>query len=154
MHRPCVHLLAHFVRRDHLLYIRIRRHSDRIASADVVYSLSESSYSCLHRVIRDQGFEGFIRYLELLREYAHVLHRLRHEMPLCNGQFLYRCVSAELNDFHSVEKRFRDRICRVRGTYEEHIREIIRYVHVVIRERVVLFRVEYFKQSARRTPVV
>ena len=75
-------------------------------------------------------------------------------MAPCNLEFLDRCVSRELNDLHTVEQRFRDCIRRVRRADKQYIRQIIRNIHIMIREAEILLRVEHLEESRSRIAVV
>ena len=74
-------------------------------------------------------------------------------MTLRDLELLARGVALELDDLHTVQQRRRDRVEGVCGAYEEHITQIIRYVHVVIGEGAVLLRIEDLEESARRITV-
>ena len=75
-------------------------------------------------------------------------------MMLCYLELFNRCVTAELYDLHTVQKRLRYSVCSICSAYEQYIRQIIRYIHIMICESVVLFRIQDLKQSTRRAPVV
>ena len=64
-------------------------------------------------------------------------------------QLLFLGVARDLEHFHPVPERRRNRIEHVGGRDEEHLREIERHVEIVIAERVVLLRVEHFEQRRR-----
>ena len=63
-------------------------------------------------------------------------------MTLRDLELLARSVALELDDLHTVQQWRRDRVEGVCRADEEHVTEIIRYVHVVIGEAVVLLRIE------------
>ena len=74
-------------------------------------------------------------------------------MTLRDLELLARSVALELDDLHTVQQRRRDRVEGVCRADEEHVTEIIRYVHVVIGEAVVLLRIEDLEEGARRITV-
>ena len=59
-------------------------------------------------------------------------------------------VALQRNDLHAVLQRRRHGIEHVGRADEQHLRQIERHVEVVIAERVVLLRIERFKQRRRR----
>ena len=60
---------------------------------------------------------------------------------------LLRYVSAHFNKFHTVEQRTRYSVEVVGGCNEEHLREVVVNIKIVVVEGVVLFRVEHLKQG-------
>ena len=59
-------------------------------------------------------------------------------------------VAGELQHFHAVAQRLRDRVQHVGRADEHHVRQVVLDVEVVIEERVVLFRIEHLEQRRRR----
>ena len=59
-------------------------------------------------------------------------------------------VAGELQDFHAVAQRLRNRVQHVGRADEHHVREVVLDVEVVVEERVVLLRVEHLEQRRRR----
>ena len=78
------------------------------------------------------------------------LELLRQEVALRDPELLVLGVARERDHVHAVEQRPRDRVERVRGADEEHLREVERQVEVVVAERRVLLRVEHLEHRARR----
>ena len=72
----------------------------------------------------------------------------------CNTVFFYRCISRKADDLHPVQKRFRDRIRAVRRTDKQYIAEVIRDIHIMIGERIILLRIQHLQQSTRRIAAV
>ena len=81
---------------------------------------------------------------------------LRQQVALRDPELLLLGVARELDHVHAVEQRARDRVERVRGADEQHLREVERQVEVVVAEGAVLLRVEHLEHRARRVaaPVV
>ena len=59
-------------------------------------------------------------------------------------------VAGELEHFHAVAQRLRNRVQHVGRADEHHVRQVVLDVEVVIEERVVLLRVEHLEQRRRR----
>ena len=78
------------------------------------------------------------------------LDLLRHEVALRDPELLVLGVAGERDDVHAVEQRAGNRVDRVRGADEEHLREVERQVEVVVAERPVLLRVEHLEHRRRR----
>ena len=72
------------------------------------------------------------------------------EVALRDAELLVLRVAGELDDVHAVEQRAGNRVERVRGADEEHLREVERQVEVVVAEVPVLLRVEHLEHRARR----
>ncbi|OQA96454.1 MAG: hypothetical protein BWY25_02249 [Chloroflexi bacterium ADurb.Bin222] len=64
--------------------------------------------------------------------------------------FLFLGVAREFNDLHAVFQSGRNRVQDIRRGDEKHLREVIRNLQIVIRESVILLRVEHFEQRRRR----
>src|SRR4029079_10299808 len=62
----------------------------------------------------------------------------------------FLCVSRELEHFHAVAERRRNRIEYVRGRQKQHFRQVERNIEVMIAEGIVLLRVENFEQRGCR----
>src|SRR4051812_28292552 len=72
--------------------------------------------------------------------------RLRDQKLARNRDLFFFNVAAEFNQFQAVKQGRRQRIEIVGGSDEEHLRQIVRHVEVMVRESEVLFRVEDFQQ--------
>ncbi len=59
-------------------------------------------------------------------------------------------VAGQLQHFHAVAQRLRNRVQHVGGADEHHVRQVVLDVEVVILEGGVLFRVEHLEQRRRR----
>ena len=78
------------------------------------------------------------------------LELLRDEVALRDAELLLLGVARELDHVHAVEQRPGDRVERVRGADEQHLREVERQVEVVVAEVPVLLGVEHLEHRARR----
>ncbi|RUP51854.1 hypothetical protein BC936DRAFT_145096 [Jimgerdemannia flammicorona] len=67
--------------------------------------------------------------------------------------FLER-VAGQRDHLHAVQQRRRDRVQRVRRCDEYHVRQVEGKIQVVIRERIVLLRVQHLQEGCRRVAVV
>ncbi|OPX68871.1 MAG: hypothetical protein A4E38_01679 [Methanoregulaceae archaeon PtaB.Bin108] len=79
-----------------------------------------------------------------------LLECCRKEMIPGNRELFLISVSRDLDQFHPVEEGSRDGGERVGSRNEQHFREVVGDLQVVIRERGILFGIQDFKESARR----
>ena len=79
-----------------------------------------------------------------------VLHLLVDQVIGRDLQLLFFGVAGDLEHFHAVAQRRRNRVEHVRRRDEQHLRQVERHVEVVIAERVVLLRIEHLEQRRRR----
>ena len=84
-----------------------------------------------------------------------ILELTREEKPTRNRELLGLQIAGKTNDFHAIAQRFRNRLQRVGGRDEQHLRQIVVDFEIVIVERVMLLGVEDFEQRRSRiaTPV-
>ena len=75
-----------------------------------------------------------------------LLNLLRNEVVLCDFHLLFGKISAHRNHLHTVAQRRLDSRRRVRRRDEEHVREIVVDVEVVVVESSVLLGIEHLKQ--------
>ena len=75
---------------------------------------------------------------------------LRHEIVLCD-LILFLCkITAHIDHLHTVLKCRLDRLDIVCSSDEEHIRQIIVDIQIVIVECCILLRIKRFEQCRRR----
>ena len=79
-----------------------------------------------------------------------MLDLLLDEELLCDLELLHVGVAREVDRLHAVLERRRDRVGDVGGGDEEHSREVVLDVQVVVHEGVVLLGVEDLEQRGRR----
>ena len=84
------------------------------------------------------------------RRQAVVLDLLVDQVIGGDLQLLFLGVAGDLEHFHAVAQRRRNRIEHVGRGDEQHLRQIERHVEIVIAERVVLLRIEHLEQRRRR----
>ena len=78
-----------------------------------------------------------------------LLDLARQEEVTGDVLFLYFEIAGKLNDFHTVLKRSGDIVQRVRRGDEEHLRQVVVDVEIVVVEGLVLLGVEYLQQGGR-----
>ena len=75
-------------------------------------------------------------------------------MTLCYLYLLLCDISAEFDDFHTVEQWFGDGVEIIGSGNEQHPRQVVVAVEIVVVECLVLLGVEHFKQCRRRVAVM
>src|ERR1700686_4494230 len=75
-----------------------------------------------------------------------------NEMALRDLDLLLLGVSGDADDLHPVAKRWADGLGDVRGGDEQHLREVIRDLEIMVAEFPVLFRIEPLEQCRRWIP--
>ena len=76
-----------------------------------------------------------------------LLALFRQQVVVCDVHLFLLGVAGNLDDFEAVAQRRRQLIQLVCGTYEEHFGKIEGHFQVMVRERVVLLRVQDFEKS-------
>jgi hypothetical protein len=107
----------------------------------------EVPHAGLPRVRTDDLLDGAVRDPQSAVRDAVVAHLPRQQVALRDLEFLVFRVPRQLDDLHAVQQRTRYRIPDVRRRHEEHLREVERRVQVVVRECVVLRRVQHLQES-------
>ncbi len=69
-------------------------------------------------------------------------------------QLLLLGVAGELDDFHAIAQRRRNRIEHIGGGDEQHLRQIERYAQVIVAECIVLLRVQHFEKRGKRVALI
>ena len=82
-----------------------------------------------------------------------ILQFFRHKVALGNLYLLLGDVAAHLDDFHTVEQRTRNGSDVVGCCNEEHFRQVVVHIQIIIVERVVLFGVQHLQQRRCRVAV-
>ena len=67
--------------------------------------------------------------------------------------FIFR-VAADLNHFHTVQKRPWNGLGGIGGGNEKHLGQIQRNLHIVVPEPYVLFSVKHFQKGGKGIPLV
>ena len=81
------------------------------------------------------------RGLRLHRIQTRVLHFTRDEVALGYLNFLLRDVAAQLYNFHTIEQGLGDGAQIIGRSNEEHLREVVVHIEIVVVEGSILLRV-------------
>ena len=114
----------------------------------LVHLLFKLSHTALACVLFDNLLYGSLveRRLVFLGSQSAVVNLARNEVAFGYLYLLFGDVSAHFNQLHTVEQRLRYAAEVVGCSYEEHLREVVVNVEIVVVEGVVLFGVEHFEQ--------
>ena len=115
--------------------------------ADLALEVADAGFA---RVAANHLPQRVVGERDVLRRQAVVLDLLVDQVIARDLQLLFLGVAGELEHFHAVAQRRRNRIEHVRGRDEQHLGQVERHVEVVIAERVVLLRIEHLEQRRRR----
>ena len=127
-----------------------RRDPPRDLARELPELALELPHARLARVARDDLGDRLVGQRELVRREAVLGELARDEVLPRDRELLVLGVAGELDDLEAVEERPRDALEEVRGRDEEDLGEVERDAEVVVRERVVLRRVEHLEERARR----
>ena len=101
-------------------------------------------------VARDHLAQRPVCELELLARQAILSQLPRNQIALCDLELFALRVAGEAHQVHPVHERPGDGLREVRRSDEQHLRQVERHPEVVVRERVVLRRVQHLEQRRRR----
>ena len=104
----------------------------------------------LARVAANHQADRFIGEGDGLRRQSVVRDLLRDEVLLRDLELLLLGIARQLEHFHPVAQRRRNRVEHVRRRHKQHFRQIERHVEIMIAERVVLLRIEHLEQRRAR----
>ena len=124
-------------------------------SQSLVDSFLELAYSALACVMVYQVFDGRLGklYLWLILVETRILQLAWHQVSLGYLHFLLDDVSAHFDELHTVEQRTWNTADIVGSSNEEHLRQIVVSIEIIVVEGIVLFWVEHFEQSRCRVSV-
>jgi hypothetical protein len=114
----------------------------------------ELAHARFARVARCNFHYRAVGDLDLLRSQAILSNLARQEIAFRNLKFLAIAVTGEPDNVHAIAQRRRNRpqlICR---SDKENFREIERQIEIMIRERVVLFRVRISNSRCRIAAII
>ena len=114
---------------------------------DLALEISQAGFL---RVLIDDRADAVIGELDLVLRQAVLGDLFRDQVPLGDLELLLFGVSGELDDFHAIAERRLNRIQHVCRRDEHHVGKIERHAEIVVAERMVLFRIQHFKQCGRR----
>ncbi len=112
--------------------------------------LLELAYAAFSGIVLDDVLNGCLVEAYLRGRYLSrpvFSNSLRHQVALGYLYLLLGDVAAYLDELHSVEQRTWNDADVVGGGNEEHLREIVVHIEIIVVEGVVLLWVEYFEQS-------
>ena len=142
---------VHHLGRDHQLLGLALGDAPRLLSdqrGDFAFEIPHAGFT---RVAVNDLAQTVVGELDLLAHLESVLVRLLGNQVLVGDlDLLDFDVARELDDFHAVSQRLRNRIDHVRRGDEHHLGQIKRHVQIVIAERTILLRIEHFHQRRRR----
>ena len=115
--------------------------------ADLALEIADAGFT---RVAADHRAQALVGERHLRLGEAVVLHLLGDQVIARDRELLFLGVAGELEHFHAIAQRRRNRVEHVRRRDEQHFAQVERHVEIVIAERVVLFRIEHFEQRRRR----
>ena len=91
---------------------------------------------------------------ELLLAYSVFLQLFRHEVTLGDLHLLFGKIAGDIDQFHPVEQGGLDRGDVVRRGDEQHVREVVVNVQIIVVELNVLLRIKHFQKSRGRVALV
>src|SRR5438874_9904074 len=103
----------------------------------------------LARVARDDFRQRVIPQGQLPADQSVFSQLTRHEIAPGNLELLPFRVARKIHGLEPVEERRGNVLDEVRGGDEQHLRQIERYAEIMVRERVVLRRIEHLEQRCR-----
>ena len=116
--------------------------------------LVERTHARLAGVIRDDLLHAPGRYRQLVLRYAVRLALLGHKMIGGYAQLVFENITRNVYHLHAVAKRGRDVAHVIGRGDEEHLRQVVLGVEIVVMEGGVLLGIENLQQRARRVAVV
>src|SRR5260221_10254358 len=111
------------------------------------FQVSDARFVC---VVADYVQQAIVGEGEILFRQAGRFAGALYQEALGDFELFLFGVAGQAQDFHAVLQRLRNRVHHVRGADEHDFRKIVFDVQVVIRERVIEFRIEHFHQGCRR----
>ena len=137
-------------------YLLAHNLSDGQFAEYLVYLAVKLSDTALPRILLYDLYNGLLVELDILvlvEDETIVLTVALHKVALGNLVFLLCGVSCQLYQLHTVEQWSWKPSKVVGCTYEEHIREVIVNVEIVVMECDILLRVKHFEQGRCRVAV-
>src|SRR5579864_1354622 len=126
------------------------RQPSRLFAADRANRALQVAHARLPRIVPDYVPYRFFRKFNLLSRHTVFLFLTRNQILKRDVHFLFFRVALQFDDFHAVAQRLRNRIEHVRGRDEQHLRQVERYIEVVVPEGRALLGIESFEQGRSR----
>ena len=137
----------------HQLALALRtalRDLQRTATCETRQLAAQAPHAGFPRVAVDQVQDRGVLEHEATRGEARFLEHGRYQVALGDGQLLQPRVARQVHDLHAVAQRPRDGAHVVGRGHEEHVRQVVGHVQVVVGERLVLRRVQHLEQRTGR----
>ena len=116
---------------------------------DVLNLALQISHARFMRVVPDDLQQAFIREAQVFRLQTRRFQRTLHQKPLRNLKLFFFRVTRKPQNLHTVLQGLRNRVQYVRRAHKHHFRQVVLHVQIMVRERVVQFRVKHFHQRRR-----
>ena len=116
---------------------------------DVLNLALQISHARFMRIVPDDLQQAFVREAQVLCLQTRRFQRTLHQKPLRNLQLFFLRVPRKPQNLHAVLQRLRNRVQYVRRAHKHHFRQVVLHVQIMVRERVVQFRVKHFHQRRR-----
>ena len=110
----------------------------------------ELTHAALACVVADHHRDRVVGHRDVLVAEAGLLELTRNQITLCDFCFLGFGISGEIDHFHPIEQGSRNVLDEIRRADEQHLAQIERHAQVMIGEVVVLSRIQYLEERARR----
>ena len=125
-------------------------HLTRDFAADVSNLALQVANARFPRIGADKGCDGLVGELEVLFREPRLRHLLLDQKLFRNLNLFQLRVTVQPQHFHAILQRGRNRVDHVRGGDEEHLREVVLHIQVVVDEHEILLGIEDFEQRCRR----
>ena len=118
-------------------------------TADVGDAALQIAHASLESVFANDLLQRRLAELDLARLQAVRLELARDQELAGDGQLLFLDVTGEFDHLEPVAQRGRHRVEDVGRRDEHHLAQVVRDLEIVVAERVVLLRIQYFQQRGR-----
>src|SRR5207244_3027562 len=125
-------------------------HLARDFAADVSNLALQVAHARFPRIGADKGCDGLVGKLQVLFREPRLRHLFLDQKLFRDLNLFQLRVTVQPQHFHAVLQRGRNRVDHVRGGDEEHLREVVLHIQVVVDEHEILLGIEDFKQCRRR----
>ena len=116
-------------------------------AADRALEIAYARFAC---VVGDDRVDRVVRELALLSRETVRFELTLDQIALRDLRFLGFRIAGQLDHFHPVAQRRRNRVEHIGRCDEQHLRQIERHAEIVVAERRVLLRIEHFEERGGR----
>ena len=113
----------------------------------LLIQFADTAFPCIRF---DNRLDCLFRELDLFLRQSMHFRLFRNQVPGCNLYFLFLDISADFNQFHSIQQRLGNCIQIICRRNEHHMAQVIINVQIVIMESAVLLGVKDFQQGRCR----